>query len=100
MMLYTLARCVCCFMDFPEWIVDWWYGEQINVSSYDSCCFCIPNSANYLCNCGNLCGPRVGEPLCLFNVATGLAKGEAAVGTAVIENARKEWEERVRKSQR
>lgn len=88
---------VLCCMDVPD-CCEWWYGEQISVVPYETCCFCIPNSSNYLTNCGNLCGPRLGEPICTLNIAIGLAKGEGLAGQTVIETARKEWEERVKRA--
>jgi hypothetical protein len=45
-----------------------------------------------------MCGPRLGEPICLTSIVFGLAKGQAAIGTEIIENARKELEQRVSKT--
>lgn len=93
------SRCVLCCMDVPDFY-ECWCGEQISIVPFDTCCCCIPNSANYLTNCFNLCGPRLGQPIFFISIVVGLAEGEAAAGQAALDSARREWEERVLRADR
>lgn len=67
-------------------------GDRVRILPFQKCCWVIPNSYNWFCNCCSLCGFETGDPICMDACYLNcLVLGEGEKVAAAINNSRADW---------
>lgn len=85
-------KCCSCFSQCIENQFPCICGDRVRILPFQKCCWIIPNSYMWVCNCCSLCGFEDGDPICIDACYLNcLVLGEGEKVASAINHSRLEW---------